>query len=226
MNIIALTGRAGSGKDTAATILQFITSSFDTGGVSVEINDFVERSKTYTLRELNEMQQNHNGFQIAKFAYPVYQIAAIITGHETVEEVMTQKFKETTWPVGNSLVTGRQILQKVGKECFRDVFDQRVWIGILDGKINRSTASGIIISDLRYPGSDDEEGYVRSKNATIIKMVGRDGGVSTEHSSESGIDKIVPDYLVDNSGNYLYLASQLESICRELNILNCKYTWK
>lgn len=222
MKIIALTGKAGSGKDTAALLLQFMTSHYSDHH-PVDIEEFIKAGQRMSLRELNNEKDNFIvRFQIAKFAYPVYQIAAILTGHETVEEIMNDKFKTSIWAMGTRSCSGREILQKVG-EGMRKAIDEGVWIGIMSRKIRNSKAPGIIISDLRML---DEFAFLKGAGATVIRIDGRQAKGVPSHRSETELEHIGADYVVTNNGSYLGLARQLEIICKQEDILNCKYQWK
>lgn len=215
MKVIALTGRAGSGKDTAAAMLQILT------GVAWPhvYSDGAINSDTSTYQVYNT-----DNWSVKKFAYPVYHIAAILVGRD-VEDIMTDpNFKSQVQAWG---LTGRQLLQKIGTECFREVIGTTIWIDIMHRTLDqlKSTGtSGVIISDTRFL---NEAAFLEFKwDAIIIKLGGRDGGIDVTHQSESEISSIIPAYLIDNSGNYVDLMDGLAEICKELNIFNCKYTWK
>lgn len=215
MKVIALTGRAGSGKDTAAAMLQILT------GVAwpYVYSDGAINSETSTYQVYNT-----DNWSVKKFAYPVYHIAAILVGRD-VEDIMTDpnfKSQVQAWDL-----TGRQLLQKIGTECFRDVIGTNVWVDVMQRTLDRLNYfgnTGVIISDLRFL---NEAAFLEFNwDVTIIKLGGRNGNVEISHPSEAEISDIIPNYLIDNSGSYVDLMDGLAEICKELNIFNCKYTWK
>lgn len=220
MKVLAITGHAGSGKDTAAYLVQMMTANYSMS-TPVDVKVFIEECQKVTLSILNTSSSHIERFRILKFAYPIYQIAAILTGHQTTGEIMTGDFKNKSWVVGTTMYTGRQILQKIGTECFRNVFDDQVWIGLMSQNLNR--IPNAVISDLRFL---NEATFIEQMKGTIVRIKGRDSGVGTTHQSESEIDLIKPHYTIHNTGDYMFLAYQLEHMCRSLNILNCQYEWK
>jgi energy-coupling factor transporter ATP-binding protein EcfA2 len=224
MKVIALTGRAGSGKDTAAQLLQVLTGLVqpyygDVENGVMDISRHLDRYKDYGYKFHTETED----WPVLKFAYPVYQIVAVLVGRDVDNIMGDPNFKNQVQAWG---LTGRQLLQKVGTECFREVIGTTVWIDIMQRTLDRfkyAVTSGVIISDLRFL---NEAGFIDRIGGTIIKIGGRDAGVPGIHQSESEISDIVPSYLLDNSGNYVDLMDGLALICKELNIFNCKYTWK
>lgn len=217
MKVIALTGRAGSGKDTAAKALQILTGAID------PVPGYKFIAEDLLSVEWNKQLAPHD-WTVRKFAYPVYQIAAILVGRHVNDIISDYNFKNQVQAWG---LTGRQLLQKIGTECFREVLGTTIWIDIMHrtlGQLKSAGTSGVIISDLRFL---NEAAFLEFNwDATIIKLGGRNGNVETIHQSESEISDIVPAYLVDNSSSYIDLMDGLAEICKELNIFNCKYTWK
>ena len=231
MHVIALTGRAGSGKDTAALAIRLLTGSIDpTWLMSLEgcpvsgpNRHVVDLKEFFDIKWPDMSNTSKDQWTVRKFAYPVYQIVAILVGRD-VEDIMDDpnfKNQVQTWGL-----TGRQLLQKVGT-TFRETIGVDVWVDILNRQLLQLESTGIagvVISDLRLLNED--EFLLRVWGAHIVKMIGRDSGVPTTHESESELENIEPDYIVDNRLDYKYLMDQLKEICKELNIFNCKYTWK
>jgi hypothetical protein len=223
MKVIALTGRAGSGKDTAAAFIQLMTAT-RTAIVPISIEEFVQDYAVMPFSTWNPTGPCSEHFHVHKFAWPVYQIAGIILGRNPDDLMLDRNFKTSIQYKG---LTGRQLLQKIGTECFRDVLGTSVWCDIMDSTLSKERSRdtpGVIISDLRFI---NEDVFLDEKHeAIIIKLVGRDNGTPTDHPSEAQIDSIKPAYTVHNDGDYKDLAMQLETICQRLKILNAKYTWK
>lgn len=219
MKVIALTGRAGSGKDTAAALLQFMTAS-RMAIHSIPIDSLMKDYQAMPFSTWNPSGPVSHHFHVFKFAWPVYQILGILLHRNPDDIMMDKSFKNKVQKWG---FTGRQLLQKVGAECFRDVIGSDVWCDVMKPNLQQDIP-GAIISDLRYP---NEHEFLNNYDTVVIRLIGRNSDTPTDHSSEALIDSIVPDCIVDNSrDNYLHLAQQLEAICKGLNILNAKYTWK
>ena len=85
-NLIAINGRAGSGKDLAASIIQYLTSGFADRKTYSEWINWVW-SKDYS-----------NLYEIKKFAEPLKKIVCILTGC-TMSDLENQEFKATLSPL-------------------------------------------------------------------------------------------------------------------------------
>lgn len=215
MKVIALTGRAGSGKDTAGQLLQFLTDKTDWIG---EVHPV--RVEDLLWKDVFTAGNDFCTYQIAKFAYPVYQIVAIILGRPVDAILLDPNFKNTVQYRG---LTGRQLLQKVGTECFREVLGKHVWADVMHEHLNnlaKLDVEGVFITDLRFL---NEHEVIKSWNGTTIRLDGRDSGVLTDHPSESELEKIPWDVRIDNSLDLPHLFKELEDFCRVDSILNNQY---
>lgn len=223
MKVIAITGRAGSGKDTAARCIQVLTGQVDP---YYSVSGLIDLHPFLNIEWQNGLQlpEHITDWPVLKFAYPVYQIAAIIVGREVDDIMADPKFKNQIQLYG---LTGRELLQKIGTECFREVLSTDIWIQVMDRKLKQLESAGltgVIISDLRFVNECHflEEMW----RATIVKMVGRESGVPITHQSESELDSISGIHHIHNTGSYTGLMNILSDFCKHLNIHNCKYTWK
>ena len=75
-----------------------------------------------------------------------------------------------------------------------------------------------IVDDCRYR---NEAAYLRSVGFIIVKLVGRQRSLSAEqksHASESEVDLIEPDLIVDNSGT---VQQTMDELLRKLKLLDC-----
>jgi hypothetical protein len=80
MSIIAIAGRAGSGKDTVGTVIQYLTSTFPIG--------------TKTPFNIKENYSSTSNWQVKKFADKLKDIVCILIGC-TREQLEDQDFKNT-----------------------------------------------------------------------------------------------------------------------------------
>jgi hypothetical protein len=239
MKVIALTGRAGSGKDTAALGIRMLTGSLDpTWMMSIEgcpitgpNRHVVDLKEFFNINWPDESTHPASMWKVWKFSYPVYQIAAILTGHDPnrAEDLMTQNFKDSDWPIGlNGLrVSGRKILQLAGTEAGRDIYGDTLWLQIMDRQLEnfqKEGFAGVIVTDCRFI---NECKFLQTYwGATTIRILGRDAGLPQNHPSESELDQINPDNYLSNHLDYVNLMDRLQEICNDLKISNHSYTWK
>jgi len=107
----------------------------------------------------------------------------------------------------------RQLLQWLGDGARQ--FDENVWInhfGMLLHTIeaayrkNQIKYNGIVVDDCRYP---NEAEYLRQQGFKIFKLVGRGYKLPkkvAKHPSETGVDKIFADTVIDASGTVKQIA--------------------
>ena len=119
------------------------------------------------------------------FATPVKQVAQTVFG----VPLDTAPSDEYTG------FTARELWQKVGTECFRDVFPG-VWVNNLANRYEKSNGH-VVITDLRF---EDEAEWIKSQGGIIvgISRIGID--TSDKHRSEAGIPLTMCDYVVKNNG--------------------------
>jgi hypothetical protein len=158
MAIISISGKAGSGKDTAGSIIQYLTES---------PNDITKNSyeKWLMLKEFSRF--NSNNWKIKKFADKLKDIACMMLGC-TREQLEDQEFKKTVlgpewdtygiirkggsrqvavktipykpdniWLSGkgntqqHNQMTVREFLQKLGTDAMRNGLHENVWVNSL-----------------------------------------------------------------------------------------------
>lgn len=229
--IIALTGNIGCGKDTVAKMIQYYFATKNNPILldKIFIEDFIDIE--VGKKDMYNLFENSSDFLIKKFASKLKQICAILVGCKE-EDFESQEFKNSYLPLpmwkhksGNFSLSYRQLLQKVATDCIRDLIHEDVWVNALmcDYKRERMKADlskheiikhhtyiypNWIISDLRFL---NEAKAVKDNNGIIIKIeryaeVGED-----LHISETELNKIKHDYLIENFGS---ISDLYNNVCR------------
>lgn len=231
-NIIGISGRIGSGKDTVGKIIQYLTSEA-----------YTSRGRTY--EEFLRGNSNpdvfgyyyHSDWEIKKFAGKLKEVASLLTGI-SVHKFEDQEFKKTNLPSawdrpipGEDWVDGepvlvpmtvRQLLQTVGTDCMRSSLHDNVWVNALFAdyappKMSEYNPSKWLITDTRFPNEVDA---IKSRGGIIIK-VKRDEADSkpATHVSETSLDNYAFDYVIDNN-------STLENLIIKTQEMLDKYSLK
>lgn len=176
--LIGITGKRGSGKDTAYGIIE----------------EWAARNNLTAARRA--------------FADPLkWSFARIWFPDVTLEEAVEwcDKIKlNSIIDAGNGVaVTGRQALQHYGYESHREIFGDQFWIDqVIPVKNWRDKFSEngrltdiCVITDVRY---ENEAKRIREAGGTVWNIE-RDTGSLDAHSSEAGISKSLIDYTIINT---------------------------
>ena len=206
--LISISGKMGSGKDTA-------------GGI---------------IKDLLEENVGPN-WEIAKFASGVKEVASIILGI-SIHQFENQEFKNSYlpecwnthkavftdrsdfhgWEVESNRMTVREFLQKLGTEAMRDGLHENVWVNKLMRKyehfnkmiphVDDKSFPRWIITDTRFP---NEYAALKEKEALFIKIV-RPGLELNNHPSETSLDNHEFDYVIQNDNRTYHLKEELKRI--------------
>lgn len=122
-------------------------------------------------------------------------------------------------------VSGREFLQKLGTDVFRnhlpqvlpDMFPQgsassSPWVRLFEITVRENPGVNYVISDVRFL---DETNSIRRMGGSIVRLI-RDcsntGGPQVSHSSELEMSRITPNYVISNNSSVEHLFSRLDQI--------------
>jgi len=200
--IIMFTGYKRSGKDTAAKIVLE-----KVGGEIFKFADplrrFVKDLLVIDDKELEEKKDE----KPYRFSLESESLDSIFCGYPGESgEFLSYAGKKMS--IRDLMIVFSEGLKKYyGNEIFCEAAEK---------KIRNSKASLCIISDLRYP-FEAEYFKKRFEKVFIVKIKRPGIGLSSNHSSETSINDITPDFEINNDGGIRELEQKILEIVKNLN---------
>jgi len=189
MALLSLSGYAGSGKDTAGNILQWLLEH----PTAPEVTQGKDRS--FNSFQMDIGMGYNPVWQIKKWAGPLRKVAAILLAMDE-EYLYTDEFKKSTLPdcwnylhqatenepcnvdgYSTRQMTGREFLQKLGTDAVRDGLHQQAWVNALMNEYDSQFGYSNdlqqfinpywIITDTRFP---NELSAVKERSGVTIRI--------------------------------------------------------
>ena len=215
-NLIGISGKMGSGKDTVGSIIQALTGTGFGDDKAFE---------TFKKTGLMPISTNKSPFAIKKYADKLKDIVGILIGC-TREQLEDPEFKNTPlnsdWDGSHGINTPRELLQVLGTDCGRDMIHTNIWTNALfadykpiGGKMianpepKHLVYPSWVITDMRFPNELD---YIKAKGGITIRVNTTRAGKVSNHESETALDNHNFDYVIDNSGSYEDLINKVHDI--------------
>jgi hypothetical protein len=196
--VIGLTGKARSGKDTAA-------------GYLVREHGFTRIGYADAVKE---MALAIDPLLIG----PVYTESATIPSSLRYEQQprLSGAVREYGWETAkNEYPELRRFLQRLGTEAVRGILGQDTWIEKVWRKIHDGPAGGrYVISDVRFP---NEAERVDREGGSVVRIIRSDQKDTGTHASETEMDRIVEEYTIYNiAGDLSAMFARLDGIVSRL----------
>lgn len=182
--LIGLCGYAGVGKDTAAQVL---------------------------LEELR--------FQRIAFADPIkgglLALDPLVPGAKEGEYLRLSEFAaERDWSEIKEYPEVRRLMQILGTEVGRNLFDPEIWVRLAERKLESTLSVGdVVITDVRFP---NEARLVRGYGGLLVRIERPGYGPVNEHVSDRASERWAYERKVENDGSVDELHEKMRALVADL----------
>lgn len=204
--IIGISGKKQSGKDTVASMIQYIMlyRSYKRSYNFDEWKLFKAASTIPSYEQLGDFRY----IKIIPFAYHLKKCASIILDCNE-EDLYNESFKESeiNW-LG---ITVREFLQKLGTEVGRNI-DSDLWVKAFDNQYHNAIKfDTFIVPDVRFV---NEAEYIKNHNGILLRT--NRGSSEDFHQSEIDLDKYKKfDFILDNNNSLNNLFKEVDKIVKQ-----------
>lgn len=199
MQIIGLTGAAGSGKDT---VCGFALEWCEEHGLNAERLAFADPLKISAAACFGIPAERALEFCNWLKQPGRYVIAAQLEGHHNTRSDDPQQ-----------RVSGREFLQFFGTEGHRDVFGSEFWVEVTERKLAEYAETDLDVVFLTDPRFDNEADMIHAHDGAVWEVV-RPGQSKVEaHASEAGLPEHKLDFGIRNNGTLDDLRDKVRLVC-------------
>jgi len=193
MEIVALAGKARSGKDTAASVL--IDNGFNKLSFADELKRITAKVAGHDLEEYYTDKKDES-----------YEVPLVLTS-DFFDSLTTEisfsfpvpyaSFVAITNLAGKTVGSHRELLQFVGTDVGRDLIDPEIWTTVFANKAEE--LGRVVTPDARFP---NERKLVNQLGGTNILIKRPDNEiVENSHSSENSLgEEGEYDFIINNNG--------------------------
>lgn len=210
--VIALTGKARSGKDTAASIMSALIDAYNN-------QQHIGFTETYVLG-------------LESFAAPIKSMIAMmldffgvgsIQQPETLQPYIEGDKKEEIIPYIDK--SARELMQTLGTDWGRDKVKPLLWVDSMTARLSNYDTVGdmgyagavILVTDCRF--NNEAEALKQRHGAHIIQMVRTNAPESVgdpDHPSEAGVSPDLIDHTIINNGTTRELVTTVHDLLQDI----------
>lgn len=210
MVIIGISGKKGSGKDTAGLYLKNL---YEKKGHKVKILKFADA--------LKEICSNILSIPVSIFEVRSFKNMTLkeLSERGIIDLEILNLLDEDKQGFLGSNTTLRNLMQYVGTELMRNNINKNIHLSSLLAQIKKFQSEGFgifIITDLRFKNEYD---FLKRLGALTIRINRSNIMMTDLHPSEVELDRTEFDFKINNNKSQQHLLSQITKIFPRLSIL-------
>lgn len=207
MIIIGLAGRAGSGKDTVASMIE-----------QWSIDHYLSAKRLAFADPIKQMAEAIDPIINVVSPYRLSEHLALIVAQKHLD-VATDNGWRAMWDEAKKTPEVRRLLQRIGTDAGRRIIRDDLWTSLMVDRIRKNDlVDVIIITDARFANEQqlvkDHEGHMILVERPISTLTSD----SAFHASENSIDASLINTSVINDGSFDELRRKITQIMGTLSI--------
>ena len=198
-NIVGFTGTAGSGKDTAATVL--IKKGWVRYGFADAVKDFCASKLFLDHKLFYDIELKDKPFDIP---FPLTKSRTL----DIIKDLGGSSKDLAEVPSVKTFNTPREILQYVGTDIGRNLIGENVWIDYFQ-KMDKPEK--MVVTDVRFPNEVDA---IQQLGGIVIRLNRKATKHKSAklHESESMVESLEVDHEIQNTTTKEYLHNMVLNI--------------
>jgi hypothetical protein len=223
-NLIGISGKIGSGKDTVAAIIQELYPQYEVKKFAGKLKDIASILTGIPVEKFED-QEFKKEYLGEEWNY--YTISLLLNGEliqqsgrfatreeaEKAMEVAKEAFKAipVKYVVGQQQMTVRQLLQELGTNAMRNTLHENVWVNALMADYNKD--SNWIVTDCRFP---NEAKIIQEKDGILLRVERSTCNLGT-HPSETALDNFPFEHVIFNNGSMDDLRNEVKKFLESIS---------
>jgi hypothetical protein len=203
INLIGISGRMNSGKDTVAGMIQDITGSYDVKRFAGKLKII---ASILTGIPVEKFEQQDFKKQSLPAEWSGYKYTANPSGSAVLPKY--------SGDVNTVPMTVRELLQKLGTDAIRDHLHENAWVNALFADFFEGEQW--IAPDTRFP---NELSAIKQRGGIVIR-VDRMDCPESGHASETALDNFQFDYVIKNYWGMEQLRENVLHMLAHFKIVN------
>lgn len=160
-------------------------------------------------------------FQRIAFADPIkgalLALDPLVPGPEDGEYLrLSEHTQARSWSEIKDLPEVRRLMQSLGTEVGRNLFDADLWVKLAERKLESTLSVGdVVVTDVRFP---NEARLIRGYGGMLVRLERPEFGPVNEHVSDRASERWTYDHKIDNDGDIESLHTQIRQLIATLRV--------
>jgi len=157
-------------------------------------------------------------FQRVAFADPIkgalLALDPLVPGPDKDHVRLSEFCRDRSWAEVKEYPEVRRLMQVLGTEVGRNLFDPEIWVKIAESKIlSQLSVGNTVVTDVRFP---NEARLIKKHEGVLVRLSRPDFGPVNEHVSDRASESWTYDYILENDSSIEALHQKMRTLIKEI----------